>query len=72
MIFEEEIPVFPPGVLLEGSHLLDTVTGDGVPINETARLMLSMVDGRRTAREIGEEVAARYGLSLHQATSDFL
>ena len=43
MIFEEEVPVFPQGVLLEDSRLLDTVTGDEVRINETARLMLSLV-----------------------------
>jgi hypothetical protein len=72
VIFEVEVPVFPPGVLLERSHLLDTVTGDRVPINETARLMLSLVDGRRTAKEIGEAVAASYGLASRQVTSDFL
>jgi hypothetical protein len=72
MIFEEEVPVFPPGVRLEDSHLLDTVTGDRAPINETARLMLSLVDGRRPAREIGESVAARYGLASRRVTSDFL
>ena len=72
MIFEEEVPAFPPGVLLQDSRLLDTVTGDEVPINDTARLMLSLIDGRRTAREIGEAVAASYGLAPHQVISDFL
>ena len=72
MIFEEEVPVFPAGVVLQSSCLLDTVTGDRVPINETARLMLSLVDGRRTARDIGEAVAASYGLAPHRVTSDFL
>jgi hypothetical protein len=72
MIFEEEVPSFPPSVLLKDSYLLDTVTGDRVQINETARLMLSLVDGRRTAREIGEAVAASYGLASHQVISDFL
>ena len=72
MIFEEEVPVFPPGVLLKSSYLLDTVTGDRVPINATARFMLSLVDGRRTAREIGEAVAVSYGLAPHQVISDFL
>ncbi|MCA1848895.1 MAG: PqqD family protein [Actinobacteria bacterium] len=72
MIFEEEVPVFPPGVLLEDSRLLDTVTGDEVPINETARLMLSLVDGRRTAREIGAAVAARYGIAPPRVVSDLL
>ncbi len=72
MIFEEEVPVLPQGVLLENSHLLDTVTGDRVQINETAHLMLSLVDGRRTAREIGEAVAARYGLGRRRVISDFL
>ena len=72
MIFEEEVPVLPPGVLLEDFHLLDTVTGDRVRINETAHLMLSLVDGRRTAREIGEAVAARYDLGRRRVTSDFL
>jgi hypothetical protein len=64
VIFEIEVPVFPPGVQLRRSHILDTVTGDRVPIKETARLMLSLVDGRRTAKEIGEAVAASYGLAL--------
>jgi Coenzyme PQQ synthesis protein D (PqqD) len=72
MIFEEEIPALPPGVLLKDSYLLDTVTGDEVQINETAYLMLSLVDGRRTAREIGEAVAARYGLASRRGVSDFL
>jgi hypothetical protein len=72
MIFDVEVPAFPPGVQLEHSHLLDTVTEDRVPINETARLMLSLVDGRRSAKEIGETVAAGYGLSSRQVTSDFL
>jgi hypothetical protein len=72
MIFEEEVPVFPQGVLLEDSCLLDTVTGDEIRINETARLMLSLVDGRRTAREIGEAVAASYGLAPGRVVSDFL
>jgi hypothetical protein len=72
VIFESEVPVFPPGVLLERSHLLDTVTGDRVPINETAFLMLSLVDGRRTAKEIGAVVAAGYGRAPRQVTSDFL
>jgi hypothetical protein len=72
VIFEVEVPVFPPGVLLQRSHLLDTVTGDRVPINETAHLMLSLVDGRHTAKEIGEAVAAGYGLAPRQVTSDFL
>ena len=72
MIFEVEVPVFPPGVLLERSHLLDTVTGDRIPINDTARLMLSLVDGRRTAKEIGETVAAGYGIAPRRVTSDFL
>ena len=72
MIFAEQVPVFPPGVLLESSFLLDTVTGDRVRINETARLMLSLVDGRRTAQEIGEAVATSYGLAPHRVTSDFL
>jgi hypothetical protein len=72
MIFAEEVPVFPPGVLLEDSRLLDTVTGDEVRINETARHMLSLVDGRRTAREIGEAVAASYGLASGRVVSDFL
>jgi hypothetical protein len=72
MIFEEEVPVFPQSVLLKGSCLLDTVTGDRVPINETARLMLSLIDGRRTAREIGEALAASYGLAPHRVISDFL
>jgi hypothetical protein len=72
MIFEEEVPIFPPGVILENTSILDTVTGDRVPINETARLMLSLVDGRRTAREIGEAVAASYGLARHRVIRDFL
>jgi hypothetical protein len=72
VIFEVEVPVFPPGVLLQRSHLLDTVTGDRVPINETAHLMLSLVDGRHTAKEISEAVAAVYGLAPRQVTSDFL
>lgn len=72
MIFEVEVPVFPPGVLLERSHLLDTVTGDRVQINDTARLMLSLVDGRRTAKEIGETVAAGYGIAPRRVISDFL
>jgi Coenzyme PQQ synthesis protein D (PqqD) len=72
MIFEEEVPVLPPGVLLESSYLLDTVTGDRVRINETARFMLSLVDGRRTAREIGEAVAAQYGLGRRRVIGDFL
>jgi hypothetical protein len=72
MIFEVEVPVFPPGVLLERSHLLDTVTGDRIPINDTARLMLSLVDGRRTAKEIGETVAAGFGIAPRRVTSDFL
>ncbi|HEU4492794.1 MAG TPA: PqqD family protein [Rubrobacteraceae bacterium] len=72
MIFEIEVPVFPAGVMLESSDLLDTVTGDRVPINGTARLMLSLVDGRRTAKEIGETVAAAYGIAPHRVTSDFL
>jgi Coenzyme PQQ synthesis protein D (PqqD) len=72
MIFEVEVPVFPPGVLLKRSHILDTVTGDRIPINETARLMLSLIDGRRTAKEIGETVAAGYGIAPRRATSDFL
>jgi Coenzyme PQQ synthesis protein D (PqqD) len=70
MIFEEEIPVFPPGVLLEDSCVLDTVTGDRAPINGTARLMLSLVNGRRTAREIGEAVATSYGLAPSRVISD--
>jgi hypothetical protein len=40
MIFEEEVPVFPSGVSLEDSWILDTVTDDRVRINETARRML--------------------------------
>jgi len=72
MILDVEVPVFPPGVLLEHSHLLDTVTDDRVPINETARRMLSLVDGKRTAKEIGETVAAGYGLASNQVISDFL
>jgi hypothetical protein len=72
MIFEEEVPVFPPGVLLGDSYVLDTVTGDRAPINGTARLMLSLVDGRRTAREIGEAVATSYGLASRRVISDFL
>ena len=72
MIFEVEVPAFPPGVLLQRSHLLDTVTGDRVPINETAHLMLSLVDGRHTAKEIGEAVAEGYGRPPRQVTSDFL
>lgn len=73
MIFEEEVPVFPSGVLLEGSWILDTVTGDRVEINETARRMLSLVDGRRPAREIGGAVAASYGLDPpRRVVSDFM
>jgi hypothetical protein len=72
VIFEVEVPAFPPGVLLQRSHLMDTVTGDRVPINETAHLMLSLVDGKHTAKEIGEAVAADYGLAPRQVTSDFL
>jgi Coenzyme PQQ synthesis protein D (PqqD) len=72
MIFEEEVPVFPPDVVLEDSHILDTVTGDRVRINETAHLMLSLVNGRRTAREIGEAVAAYYGLASQRVISDLL
>ena len=72
MIFEEEVPVFPPDVMLENACIIDAVTGDRVPINETARLMLSLVDGRRTAREIGEAVAPSYGLAPRRVISDFL
>jgi hypothetical protein len=72
MIFEEEVPVFPSGVSLEDSWIIDTVTGDRVRINETARRMLSLVDGRRPAREIGGAVAASYGLAPHPVVSDFL
>ena len=72
MIFEVEVPAFPAGVRLRRSHLLDTVTCDRVPINETAYLMLSLVDGKRTARDIGEAVAALYGLDPGRVTSDFL
>ncbi len=72
MIFEEEVPVFPPGVTFENTCLIDAVTGDRVPINETARLMLSLVDGRRTAKEIGEAVAASHGLAPPRVIGDFL
>jgi hypothetical protein len=72
VIFEVEVPAFPPGVLLQRSHLLDTVTGDRVPINESAYVMLSLVDGRHTAKDIGQAVAAVYGLAPRQVTSDFL
>ena len=72
MIFEIEVPAFPAGVRLRRSHLLDTVTCDSAPINETAYLMLSLVDGRRTAKDIGEAVAALYGLAPGQVIGDFL
>ena len=48
------------------------MTGDRVSLNETAYFMLSLVDGRRTAKDIGEAVAAIYGLAPRQVTSDFL
>jgi hypothetical protein len=54
MIFEEEVPVFPSGVSLEDSWILDTVTGDRVRINETARRMLSLVDGKRPRERSAE------------------
>jgi hypothetical protein len=34
--------------------------------------MLSLIDGRRTARDIGEAVARRYGLAPQRVISDFL
>jgi len=72
VIFDVEVPAFPQAVLLQRTHLLDTVTGDRVSLNETAYFMLSLVDGRRTAKDIGEAVAAVYGLAPRQVTSDFL
>ncbi len=71
MIFEEEVPVFPPGVLLKESCLLDTVTGVEVPLNVTARFLLSSIDGERTVGEIAGAASRRYGVSTEQATSDF-
>jgi len=48
------------------------VTGDEVPVNESARLMLSLADGRRSAGEIGEAVAARYGIDPRRVVSHHL
>jgi hypothetical protein len=71
MIFEEEVPVFPPGVLLEDARLLDTVTGSEVSLNGTACFFLSSIDGERTVREIAATASRRYGVATEQATSDF-
>jgi len=71
MIFEEEVPVLPPGVLLEGASLLDTVTGAEVSLNGTARFLLSSIDGERTVREIAGAASRRYGVATEQVTSDF-
>ena len=71
MIFEEEVPVFPPGVLLRDACLSDTVTGAEVPLNGTARFLLSSVNGQRTVREIAGAASRRYGVAAEQATSDF-
>jgi len=71
MIFEEEVPVLPPGVLLKGTRLLDTVTGAEVSLNGTARYLLSSIDGERTVREIAGAASRRYGVATEQVTSDF-
>jgi hypothetical protein len=71
MIFEEEVPVLPPGVLLEGDFLLDTVMGAEVSLNGTARFLLSSIDGERTVREIAGAASRRYGIATEQVTSDF-
>jgi hypothetical protein len=71
MIFEEEVPVLPPGVSLADAHLLDTVTGAEVSLNGTARFLLSSIDGERTVREIAGAASRRYGVATGQVTSDF-
>ncbi len=71
MIFEEEVPVLPPGVLLEDACLLDTITGAEVPLNGTAFFLLSSIDGERTVREIAGAASRRYGVATEQVTSDF-
>ena len=72
MIFREGIPTFPAGVVLRGDHLLDTVTGERAPLNDTGRFMLSLVDGRRTVGEIAAGTSRRYGVATERATDDFL
>ena len=70
MIYEEEVPVFPPGVSLEEACLSDTVTGAEVSLNATAHFLLSSIDGERTVREIAGAASRRYGVATEQATSD--
>jgi hypothetical protein len=70
MIYEEEVPVFPPGVSLEGACLSDTVTGAEVSLNATAHFLLSSIDGERTVREIADAASRRYGVATEQVTSD--
>ena len=71
MIFEEEVPVFPPGIFPKDARLVDAVTGAEVPLNETARFLLSSIDGERTMGEIAAAASRRYGVATEQATSDF-
>lgn len=72
MIFKEEVPALPLGVVLGEAHLLDTVTGDKIPLNPTAHTLLSLVDEQRSIQEIACTTARYYNVAAEQVTVDFL
>lgn len=72
MIFEQDVPIFPHGIVVEGQGILDPVSGQKIPLNGTALFVLSRVDGNRTVEDLARLVAARYGVRAEKAVSDIL
>lgn len=62
ILFNNDIPIIPNKVRLEERRLYDESLNQSYPINESGHYILSLVNGKKTIKDISIKVAERYDI----------
>lgn len=70
MVTRFSVPILAPGVQVAATEVHDTASGRRVGINESAREIISEIDGSRSVSQIAGEISHRFGIGEALALAD--
>lgn len=70
-LWPSDVVAFNRGVVLEGHFVIDQLTGNRLPVNDSAALLLAAVDGKASLQHCAFLVAAENGWESDEVLNDF-
>jgi hypothetical protein len=70
MVVASSRPRLSPSVRRDGNRILDRASGRGIDLNDTAKHIVSEIDGRRSVRELASGLSERFDVEERRALDD--